>query len=192
MMNVNDLEIKQREVKERLLEEDANYFEKLSQGQNPSYYVLACCDSRTCPSTVTGQPLGQLFIHRNIANQALPEDASVTSSLYYALHVLEVDYVLVLGHTFCGGVQAVRKGDLPDELETWVQHVRTATGWSPEADVPEDGTTLEKQNIRSQVEAIQEHPVYQAGGRKVPVLGAMYHIENGDLEWVVRPDAVDG
>lgn len=186
-MNVNEVEKGQQKFKQNQLDQNKAFFEELSKGQNPSFYVLACCDSRTSPTTVTGQPLGQLFIHRNIANQAEATDKSFQSSLYYALNVLKVNYILVLGHTNCGGVQATKAEGHPPELEDWIKHVRTSVD-SYEGDVPDDVHTLERHNVLKQIEKIKAGNTYQSLDREVPVLGALFHIENGDLEWVEKPE----
>ncbi|NJP38740.1 carbonic anhydrase [Alkalicoccus luteus] len=186
-MKVNDMEKAQQEFKDKQLQENKAYFEELSKGQSPTFYVLACCDSRTSPTTVTGQPLGRLFIHRNIANQVVEGDESVESSLYYAINVLKVNYVLILGHTHCGGVQATKADSHPEVLENWIQHVRTSVS-DFAGEVPEDGETLERYNVEKQVQKVQQLDVYKQAERQVPVFGALFHIENGELEWVVKPE----
>ncbi|WP_187254572.1 carbonic anhydrase [Alkalicoccus halolimnae] len=185
-MNRKELETAQQKFKDRQLSENKEYFESLAKGQTPSFFVLACCDSRTDPSTVTGQPLGELFIHRNIANQASQEDEGFQASLYYALHVLKVDYVLVLGHTHCGGVQGTKTASHPEPLENWISPIRDTLSLF-EGKAPEDGETLERFNVVKQVENIKHQNVFTSAEREVPVLGALFHIENGTMEWVDIP-----
>jgi carbonic anhydrase len=183
-MNVKDLENAQKQFKESRVNENKEYFQHLSKGQQPTFFVLACCDSRTDPSTVTGQPLGELFIHRNIANQAPSEDSGFQASLFYALHVLKVDYVLVLGHTFCGGVQGTKQTGHPDSLERWLKYVRESVDSCEKGTTAEDGETLERHNVKVQIENIKKADTYTELDREVPVLGALFHIENGNLEWI--------
>lgn len=184
-MRVNELENAQKKFREEQLEQDNSFFDKLAEGQSPSFYVLSCCDSRTSPTTITGQPLGRLFVHRNIANQAKSSDESYQASLYYAVHVLKVDYILVLGHTNCGGVQATKKEEFAPELEGWIKHVRESVA-SYEGEVPEDVHSLERHNVKVQVENIKNEKVYQDLDRDVPVLGGLFHLESGELEWVEK------
>lgn len=186
-MNVNEVEKGMQKFKEDQLVQNKAFFKDLSKGQDPSFYVLACCDSRTSPTIVTGQPLGQMFIHRNIANQAEAADTSFQASLYFALHVLRVDYILVLGHTNCGGVQATKKKEHPPELEEWIQYVRNSVS-SYEGEVPDDVHSLERHNVLKQIEKIKAGKTYQSVEREVLVFGALFHIEDGELEWVEKPE----
>ncbi|SDN74724.1 carbonic anhydrase [Alkalicoccus daliensis] len=186
-MKMNELEKGQKQFQEKQMQENKAYFENLSKGQSPSFYVLSCCDSRTSPTTITGQPLGQLFIHRNIANQAKASDDSFKASLYYAIHVLKVDYILVLGHTNCGGVQATKSEKFAPELESWIHHVRESVS-SYDGEVPDDAESLERHNVKVQVENIKNLETYQALEREVPVFGGLFHLDSGEVEWIEKPE----
>ncbi|PRO66124.1 carbonic anhydrase [Alkalicoccus urumqiensis] len=157
-----------------------SYFEELAAGQAPDAYVLSCCDSRTDPALILNRDLGDLFVHRNVANQAVEADESFTAGLYYALEVLKVNQIIILGHTTCGGVQAAAGGDtFPDALEPWVKHIRSAV-----PDGENDGKHLERENTAAQVKRVLESAVYRNSTRRVPVHGALFHLDTGEVEWL--------
>ena len=93
---------------------DAEYFEKLSKGQEPEIMLVGCCDSRFPFEVITNSIPGDIFVHRNIANQVNPIDEDVISSIEFAVKVLEVKHIVVCGHYECGGVKAgMEHVDLP-------------------------------------------------------------------------------
>jgi carbonic anhydrase len=161
--------------------QDPHFFERLKEGQQPEMFVLACSDSRVSPSVITQMPLGQLFIHRNIANQVNPTDESFTASLYYALKHLKVNDVLILGHTSCGGVKAAADENQEAELIPWLQSVRQSIEGVECTDLCVSGS---RQNVKTQMERLKNHPVYEQYGDGVGVLGAIFHVENGEIEWI--------
>ena len=93
---------------------DPEYFEKLSKGQEPEIMLVGCCDSRFPFEVITNSISGDIFVHRNIANQVNPIDEDVISSIEFAVKVLEVKHIVVCGHYECGGVKAgMEHVDLP-------------------------------------------------------------------------------
>src|SRR5699024_10496625 len=100
------------------------FFDELKKGQTPEFFVLACCDSRVTPSTITQVPLRQMFIHRNIANQVVLEDDGFTASLYFALNHLKVKKIIIKGHTDCGGIKAAQQNNNDHALERWIKHIK--------------------------------------------------------------------
>lgn len=88
------------------LDEDENYFRKLAEGQSPEIMLVGCCDSRFPFEVITDSVPGEIFVHRNIANQVNPQDENIMSAVEFAVKVLEVKHIVVCGHYECGGVKA--------------------------------------------------------------------------------------
>ena len=93
---------------------DAELFDQLKHGQNPRILVIACSDSRVDPALLTQSAPGDLFVIRNVANLVPPCEPDtrhhgVSAALEYAVTVLEVEHIIVLGHSDCGGIHALMK-----------------------------------------------------------------------------------
>jgi carbonic anhydrase len=186
-MELFELTKNNEEFIRKIKETDPDYFEKLKEGQTPEFFVIACSDSRVSPSVVTQLPLGAMFIHRNIGNQVNLNDESFTASLYYALVHLKVKKIVIKGHTDCGGIKAAWKGVEDLELSGWLNKIRTNL---PVKDINCKLTLdeLAKENLKSQMKNLETHPVYEKYGQDVEILGALFHVESGELEWVNTPE----
>jgi carbonic anhydrase len=105
-------------------ETDPEFFTELGKGQSPEYLYIGCSDSRVVASEMMGVGLGELFVHRNVANLVVANDVNLLSVLNYAVAHLDVKHILVTGHYDCGGVRAAMKNQELGILDTWLQHVR--------------------------------------------------------------------
>ena len=103
---------------------DPEYFEKLSQGQNPEFLYIGCSDSRGTVEEMLGWRPGEAFVHRNIANLVNNVDLSVMSVLNYAVRHLKVNHVVVCGHYNCGGVKAAMQPADMGILNPWLRSIR--------------------------------------------------------------------
>lgn len=180
-----DLSKRNEEFIREVLREEPDLFVQLKDGQFPDFFVLACCDSRVSPSVVTNMPLGHMFVHRNIGNQVLEQDKSFTASLYYALKHLDVKKILIKGHTGCGGVAAALADQCNAEMEEWIDGIR---GGLPDKHSHSKMTMddLVKANIMTQIERLENHPVFKKYGQHVDIYGCLYHIETGKLERIKK------
>jgi carbonic anhydrase len=183
-MDIQHIEASHQHFLTKMKQEDPNFFTKLWEGQEPSFFVLSCCDSRTCPSTITGMPLGTMFTHRNIANQVVEEDDSFRASLHFALDVLKVDYLLIIGHTNCGGILAASTGVRHEAMNNWLDHVKKSIDSFDKTTLSPTAQELERHNVQQQITGLKNHPVYQKVGRGIPVVGMLFHLESGELEWI--------
>ncbi len=103
---------------------DAHYFEQLSKPQKPPFLYIGCSDSRMPIDTMTRTEPGEMFIHRNIANQVSVNDINLLSVLEFAVETLQVKHIIVCGHYGCGGVEAAFNGASEGLVANWVTPIR--------------------------------------------------------------------
>lgn len=109
---------------EAKLELDPHYFENLAKGQNPEFLYIGCSDSRVTAEDLMGVNPGEVFIHRNIANQVVPTDNNINSVIQYAVEHLKVKHIIICGHYECGGVKAALQPSDMGQLNSWLQTLR--------------------------------------------------------------------
>jgi carbonic anhydrase len=101
-----------------------DYFTKIQLPQKPPFLYIGCSDSRMPLDTYTQTEPGQLFVHRNIANQVSLTDINFLSVLEYAVNVLKVKHIIVCGHYQCGGVEAAYSNIAEGLVGNWVNPIR--------------------------------------------------------------------
>jgi carbonic anhydrase len=104
--------------------DDPAFFKRLVGQQAPEYLWIGCSDSRVPANEIVGLDPGELFVHRNVANLAPPQDANYLSVLQFAVDVLKVKHVLVVGHYGCGGVAAAVDGARRGLVDHWLHPIR--------------------------------------------------------------------
>lgn len=109
---------------EEKLSLDPQYFEKLSKGQHPEFLYIGCSDSRVTAEDLMGVNPGEVFIHRNIANQVVPTDNNINAVIQYAVEHLKVKHIIICGHYECGGVKAALHPSDMGQLNSWLQTLR--------------------------------------------------------------------
>jgi carbonic anhydrase len=169
------------------VEEEREFFSRLTLGQSPSCLWIGCADSRVPVNPVAGFEPGEVFVHRNIANLVLPGDESALSVLEYAVDVLRVTDVIVCGHSSCGGVLAAAEGRLDGHVGGWLRelgeladHLSSDEGESKDARLER----LTQLNVVEQVRHVEESEVVlraQGQGRLTSVHGLMYDMGAGRL-----------
>src|ERR1700761_9811819 len=103
---LDDLKANNRAWAERMVAQDKGFFKRLENQQSPKYLWIGCSDSRVPANEIVGLDPGELFVHRNVANLAPPQDPNYLSVLQFAVDVLQVRHIMVVGHYGCGGVKA--------------------------------------------------------------------------------------
>ena len=103
---------------------DAGFFKRLERQQAPEYLWIGCSDSRVPANEIVGLDPGELFVHRNVANLAPPQDANYLSVLQFAVDVLRVKHIMVVGHYGCGGVSAAVDGKRRGLVDHWLHPIR--------------------------------------------------------------------
>src|SRR5258705_4545527 len=108
----------------RVLSADADFFRRLERQQAPSYLWIGCSDSRVPANEIVDLDPGELFVHRNVANLAPPQDANYLSVLQFAVDVLKVKHVMVVRHYGCCGVSAAVDGRRRGLGGQWLPPIR--------------------------------------------------------------------
>jgi len=103
---------------------DPDFFKRLENQQSPEYLWIGCSDSRVPANEIVGLDPGELFVHRNVANLAPPQDANYLSVLQFAVDVIKVKHVMVVGHYGCGGVAAAIDGKRRGLVDHWLHPIR--------------------------------------------------------------------
>ena len=109
---------------EAIKRRDPEFFQILSRQQSPEYLWIGCSDSRVPANEIIGLLPGEVFVHRNLANVVVHTDLNCLSVIQFAVDVLKVKHVMVVGHYGCGGVQAVVKCQRVGLADNWLRYVQ--------------------------------------------------------------------
>lgn len=123
MSRLDDLLRNNRAWAARIQAEDPGFFERLSRQQSPKYLWIGCSDSRVPANQIVDMAPGEVFVHRNIANVVVHTDLNCLSVIQYAVDVLKVEHILVVGHYGCAGVAAALHGLRLGLADNWIRHV---------------------------------------------------------------------
>ncbi|MBI5941592.1 MAG: carbonic anhydrase [Caulobacterales bacterium] len=199
---LDDLKDNNRNWSRKKTEVDPDFFKRLENQQSPEYLWIGCSDSRVPANEIVGLDPGELFVHRNVANLAPPQDANYLSVLQFAVDVIKVKHVMVVGHYGCGGVRAAVDGVRRGLVDHWLHPIRevyAANRAELEAmDEKERWDRLCELNVIRQVANVASDVFVQdawARGQSISVHGWCYRLSNGlvnDLGVTVsNPDEVD-
>jgi carbonic anhydrase len=103
---------------------EPGFFTRLLSQQTPQYLWIGCADSRVPANDLVGLLPGELFVHRNVANLLVHSDLNALSVIQYAVDVLHVQHIIVVGHSNCGGVRAALEGRRAGLVDNWLRHVQ--------------------------------------------------------------------
>ena len=121
---LDDLKASNRAWAARKVQADADFFTRLERQQAPEYLWIGCSDSRVPANEIVGLDPGELFVHRNVANLAPSQDANYLSVLQFAVDVLKVKHIMVVGHYGCSGVAAAVDGRRRGLVDHWLHPIR--------------------------------------------------------------------
>ena len=166
---------------------DADFFRRLERQQAPEYLWIGCSDSRVPANEIVGLDPGEMFVHRNVANLAPPQDANYLSVLQFAVDVIRVEHILVVGHYGCGGIAAAIDGQRRGLVDHWLHPIREVhRDHRAELDaIPDERARLDRLcelNVMRQVENVAADVFVQdawARGQRLCVHGWVYSLANG-------------
>jgi carbonic anhydrase len=202
-MPLDDLKASNRAWAARKIATDADFFKRLERQQAPEYLWIGCADSRVPANEIVGLDPGEMFVHRNVANLAPPQDANYLSVLQFAVDVLKVKHIIVVGHYGCGGVGAVMDGKRRGLVDHWLHPVRELYRANRAAleRIPDPRAQLNRLcelNVIAQVENVAADIFVReawARGQSLSVHGWIYALADGlvnDLDVTVSgPDEAD-
>lgn len=173
--------------------DDKGFFEESAKGQQPKVLWIGCADSRVPESVITASAPGDIFTHRNIANQFPVGDISAESVLEYAVGALGVSHVIVAGHTNCGGaaaaLNAAQTGPHPPPSETSLQKwlvplIQRVVAMNIDSDVSHSDALLAvvKENVKMQIENILKTDTIKNPPRTLYIHGWVYGLATGLIE----------
>ncbi len=173
----------------RTVARDPHFFETLSRQQSPKYLWIGCSDRRVPANEIVDLLPGELFVHRNVANVVVHTDLNCLSVLQYAVDVLHVEHVMIVGHYGCGGVQAAAGTRSFGLIDNWLRHIQDVRDRHAAAlaEIADDGLRLDRLcelNVIEQARHVCQTTVVQDAwrrGQAVAVHGWIYGLQDGLL-----------
>ncbi|MEO8763770.1 MAG: carbonic anhydrase [Ginsengibacter sp.] len=179
------------------VEEDPQFFKRLSALQLPEFLWIGCSDSRVPADKITGTQPGEIFVHRNIANMVVHTDVNLLSVLDYAVTHLKVKHVIVCGHYGCGGVKAAMTNhDFKYVLNMWLRNIKDVFRLYREellaiADEEDRTDRLVELNVKEQVMHLAKTSIIQRAWKneqRPQLHGWVYGLKDGLIKPVFQMD----
>ena len=172
----------------RMERERPGFFSKLAQQQSPKYLWIGCSDSRVPANEITGLDPGEVFVHRNVANVVVHSDLNALSVIQFAVDMLKVEHIMVVGHYGCGGVLAAARGMRIGLADNWLRHVqdvrlrhRQRLSHLPQAELED---ALCEMNVIEQVGNVCQTTIVRDAwqrGQELTIHGWIYGLDDGLL-----------
>ncbi len=173
----------------RMTDRDPHFFARLVEQQRPEHLWIGCSDSRVPANEIVGLAPGELFVHRNVANVVVHTDLNCLSVLQFAVDVLQVRNVMVVGHYGCGGVAAALTNQKVGLADNWLRHVQDARDKHADAlaGIDDPAARLDRMcelNVIEQAASVCQTTIVQdawARGQDLSVHGWIYRLHDGRL-----------
>lgn len=176
---------------------EPDFFEKLVDVQKPKYLWIGCSDSRVPANEIIGLRAGEVFVHRNVGNLVNHTDFNCLSVLQFAIDVLKVEHIMVVGHYGCGGVRAALCEREYGFVDSWLHHVRAIYRRQPDLfaglSQTEQEDLLCELNVLDQARHVDETSITQYArkrGQKIEIHAWVYRLSDGliqDLKFRPQP-----
>lgn len=184
-----------RKFRDRYFDPDGELYQKLSSGQSPKTLIIGCSDSRVDPAIISSAAPGDIFVVRNVANLVPPYEPSggqhgVSAAIEFAVVNLKVEYIVILGHRQCGGINALVTNQGVEKegfVARWMRIAEPAKKRvlekHPDADVETLCRLCEKESIITSIENLNSFPFIQKAKSQgtLSLLGIYFDLESGEL-----------
>ncbi len=190
MSELDSLFYRNQQWSERIKREQPDFFARLAAQQTPEYLWIGCADSRVPANQIVDLLPGELFVHRNVSNLVVHTDMNCLSVIQYAVEVLKVKHIMVVGHYGCGGVRAALTKSPLGMIDNWLRHIkdvylkhRTLIGEWHDSDT-QVNQLCELNVIEQAVNVCNTTFVQEAWHREQPltVHGWIYGLSNGRVK----------
>jgi carbonic anhydrase len=180
------------------VEDDPEYFNRLSHIQTPQFLWIGCSDSRVPANEITNTQPGEIFVHRNVANLVIHTDVNLLSVLEYAVVHLKVKHVIVCGHYGCGGVKAAMTNhDFKQVLNMWLRNIKDVYRLHTDElanikDEEQKFDRLVELNVMEQVQHLAKTSIIQKAwqnDQRPDLHGWVYGLKNGVINPVFEMKA---
>lgn len=186
MPRIRRLIAKNKDWAKQMVEQDPQFFADLVAQQSPEYLWIGCSDSRVPANQVVGLAPGELFVHRNVANQVIQTDFNCLSVVQYAVDALKVKHILVVGHYGCGGVRAAVEHCTHGLVDHWLYSIKDIyRAHSAELDALDEHARIDRLcelNVIEQVRNLAKTTIIQNAwerGQELAIHGWVYSLEDG-------------
>jgi carbonic anhydrase len=189
MPTINDLFSHNRAWAAEMERTRPGFFSSLVKQQKPKFMWIGCSDSRVPANQITGLEPGEVFVHRNVANVIVHSDLNALSTVQFAVDMLKVEHIMIVGHYGCGGVMAALTNTRVGLVDNWIRHIQDVRDRHRQIldnIAPEQrGDALVDLNVIEQVVNLCVSTVMTdawAKGQKVNVHGWAFGVNDGLLQ----------
>ena len=189
MADIHDLFAHNRAWAAQMERERPGFFTSLTKQQKPKFMWIGCSDSRVPANQITGLDPGEVFVHRNVANVVVHSDLNALSAIQFAVDMLKVEHIIVVGHYGCGGVMAALNDQRVGLVDNWIRHIQDVRdrhrGILDNIAPDKRGDALVDLNVIEQVVNVCVSTVMTdawAKGQKVTVHGWAFGVHDGLLQ----------
>ena len=175
---------------DKITAENPDFFKNLSEQQSPKYLWIGCSDSRVPANELLGMQPGEVFVHRNIANQVVHSDLNCLSVIQFAVDILKVKDIIVCGHYGCGGITAAYHDESHGLIDNWLRHIQDVYRFHQQElhNVTDETRRIDllcELNVIEQVANISNTTILRSAWlaeQNVTVHGVVYNLRDGILK----------
>jgi carbonic anhydrase len=190
MSTIDHLFENNRQWADKITAENPTFFKSLSEQQSPKYLWIGCSDSRVPANELLGMLPGEVFVHRNIANQVVHSDLNCLSVIQFAVDILKVKDIIVCGHYGCGGIHAAYHDESHGLIDNWLRHIQDVYRFNQAKlnNVTSEAERIDllcELNVIEQVANISNTTILRSAWlaeQNVTVHGVVYNLRDGILK----------